>query len=410
MSEKSCEANWKPYSIDEKDVPEYTLPDPLRTTEGRHISTAIEWVNGQRERILQQLKDGEYGEILPRPDSTRFELLAQRNDALDNTAIRKEFRIHCSMENGRSFAFDMLLYLPKNATGPVPAFLGLNFKGNHNTTDEKDVRCTGFIKPGMLAVEERSLQADRWCFREAVRRGFASATLCYHDIHPDATHSEQYSAFSLFFTPEQYPDIQKRYSVIGCWAWGLSRALECLEHDPMINPAKIAVHGHSRLGKTALWAGAIEKRFRMVISNNSGCGGAALHRRKFGENLSQHFEAHENSGVPVWFVKKCHDYIGCEETMPFDQHELLAMAAPRPLAIATATEDFYADPKGEFLAAKAASEVYALFASKGLDAAQMPQPDQYISGDISFHYRTGKHDQTPFDWEHYFALAEKFLK
>ncbi len=410
MTEKSCDMNWGPYSIDEKDVPEYTLPDPLLTADGRRISTATEWVNGQRERILQLLKDNEYGEILPRPDSMRFELLAQRNDALENTAIRKEYRIHCSMGSGRCFAFDMLLYLPKNAIGPVPAFLGLNFKGNHNTTDENDVCCSGFMKPGVLAVEERALQVDRWCFRESVRRGFASATLCYHDIHPDATNSEQYSAFSLFFTPEQYPDIRNRHSVIGCWAWGLSRALECLEHDSMINPSQIAVHGHSRLGKTALWAGAIEKRFCMVISNDSGCGGGSLHKRKFGENLSQHFEAHESSGIPAWFAGKCRDYVGCEESMPIDQHELLAMAAPRPLAIATATEDYNADPKGEFLAAKAASEVYALFGSRGLPSAEMPPPDQCISGDISFHYRTGKHDQTPFDWAHYFSLAERFMK
>jgi hypothetical protein len=400
---------WQPYSIDENTVPAYTLPDPLKSPDGKLICTAAEWVNQQRRHIMQLLKDGEYGEILPRPDSMRFELLSQRDNALDNTAIRKEYRIHCGMENGRSFAFEMLIYLPKNACTPVPAFLGLNFKGNHNTTDEPDVRRTGFRSPGTLVVEERASQVNRWCFKEAVRRGFASATLCYHDIHPDFINSEQHSAFRLFFTPDQYQDIQNRYSVIGCWAWGLSRALDCLEHDPVIRPQAVAVHGHSRLGKTSLWAGAIDTRFRMVIANNSGCGGATLHKRKFGENLSQHFEAHENGGIPAWFVRKCRDYVGCEEKMPFDQHELLALIAPRPLALATATEDFYADPKGEFLAAKAASKVYELFRSPGLTAAEMPPSDQCISGDISFHYRTGKHDQTPFDWKHYFHLAERFL-
>ncbi len=401
---------WKAYSVNESDIPAYTLPDPLERPSGGRVSTASEWVNQQRRQILQLLKDGEYGEILPRPKRLSFELLTQRDDALDNTAIRKEYRIHCGMEKDNDFSFDLLLYLPKAATGPVPAFLGLNFKGNHNTTDELDVQRTGFKSPGVLAVEERSLQAERWCFREAVRRGFASATVCYHDIHPDYTNSEQYSAFRLFFKSEQYPDIQRRYSVIGCWAWGLSRALECLEQDPGINPAAIAVHGHSRLGKTSLWAGAIEKRFRMVISNNSGCGGATLHKRKFGENLSQHFEAHEHWGTPAWFVRKCSDYINREEEMPFDQHELLALIAPRPLALATASLDFDADPKGEFLSAKAASEVYALFGSQGLEADEMPPLNTYVSGDISFHYREGKHDQTPFDWEHYFRLAEKFLK
>ena len=162
----------------------------------------------------------------------RFELLSQKDNALDNTAVRKEIRIHCGMENGAAFAFDMLLYLPKHAVGPAPAFLGLNFKGNHNTTDEDDVRPTGFSKPGVLRVEARSEQVERWCFREAVRRGFASATICYHDIHPDFTESEQYSAFRLFFREADYGSIQDRYSVIGCclvchaaWiAWRMSRA------------------------------------------------------------------------------------------------------------------------------------------------------------------------------------------
>jgi hypothetical protein len=401
---------WGPYSIKECDVPAYTLPDPLLKHDGSRVTTAAEWVNHQRAAILQTLKDGEYGEILPRPDAMRFELLSQKDDALDNTAIRQEIRLHNAMDNGADFAFDMLLYLPKHATGPVPAFLGLNFKGNHNTTDEADVRPTGFVKPGVLRVETRSEQVDRWCFREAVRRGFASATICYHDIHPDFTHSEQHSAFRLFFQEADYDTIQDRYSVIGCWAWGLSRGLDCLESEPRVNATRVAVHGHSRLGKTALWAGAIETRFRMVISNDSGCGGGALHKRKYGENLSQHFEAHEKSGVPAWFVRKCRDYVWKEETMPFDQHELLAMAAPRPLAVATATQDFMADPKGEFLACVEASKVYRLFGSNGLQTTTMPPPDQVVSGDVSFHYRTGKHDQTPFDWEHYFSLGDMFLK
>ena len=167
--------------------------------------------------------------------------------------------------------------------------------------------------------------------------------------------------------------------------------------------------GHSRLGKTALWAGAIDPRFAVVISNDSGCCGGALHRRKYGENLSQHFQQHLNWKVPIWFVNRLDQFIWREEDLPFDQHELLALIAPRPLAIATATDDQDADPRGEFLSAVAASDVYRLFGSQGLPATEMPPSDTPITGDISFHYRTGKHDQTPQDWSHYWDIADRYL-
>ena len=158
------------YPVDEQRVPSYTLPDPLRKNDGSQVDSAYEWMNLQRPRILELFKKEEYGEILPRPDMMSFQLLSIRNDALENTAVRKEILLDFAMRNRKKFSFVLLLYLPKNAAGPVPAFLGLNFKGNHNTTDEEDVTPTGFIVPGRLAAETRAAQKDRWCFREAIRR------------------------------------------------------------------------------------------------------------------------------------------------------------------------------------------------------------------------------------------------
>lgn len=403
--------NFGPYSIEEKDaVHDFILPDPLMTTAGKRIATAAEWNHFQRGAILEMLKKYEYGEILPRPDKMEFELLTRKDDALENRAVRKEVRISCSMRNGKSFSFIVLLYIPKDAKHPVPAFAGLNFKGNHNTTTESDVLKTGCRFPGILFEEQRGTQHDRWVPEMIVERGYATATCCYHDIFPDRAGGEPDSIFKLFLAPDQYRAVGEKYSVIGAWAWGLSRILDYLESDPDIDGKCVAVHGHSRLGKTSLWAGAIDERFAMVISNDSGCGGGALHRRKYGENLSQHFQSHIDNGSPCWFVNELERFMWCEEKLPFDQHELLAMAAPRPLAVATATQDFYADPKGEFLACRAASEVYRLFGSGGLAIGEMPEPDINISGDISFHYRTGKHDQTPQDWAHYLDLADQFLQ
>lgn len=358
-----------PYGTEEAKVAPYVLPDPLLKADGSKVENACEWMNFQRGKILQLFKDFEYGEILPRPDSTCFELLNTRNDALGNTAIRKEIRIHVGMNNGKTFSFDLLLYIPHDAAEPVPAFLGLNFKGNHNTTDEVDVRPTGYIVPGCLDDRNRGVQTYRWQFAETVRRGYASATVCYHDIHPDRTGNTAGSVFSIFFDEPEYEAICDRYSVIGAWSWGLSRALDYLESDPAIDASRVALHGHSRLGKTSLWAGATDPRFKIVISNDSGCGGGALHKRKFGENFSQHFEAHIRAGVPAWFVRKAEKFIRKEENMPMDQHELVALIAPRPVCLATATLDLMADPEGEFISCLEASEVYNLFGSKGMTAS-----------------------------------------
>lgn len=398
-----------PYSVNESDAAEYTLPDPLMSDSGKKITAAADWHNFRRPEIMKLLQKYEYGEVFPRPDEMSFQLLDRRENALGGKAVRKEIRISCSMFSGESISFTVLIYQPSGAAAPVPAFLGLNFIGNQHTTMETDVIPTGFTGSGKLAAEGNGTQHSRWIPEEIVSRGYASVTCCYHDIFPDRFGGEKDSVFKLFSAPDQMEVPGVRYSVIGAWSWGLSRIMDYLEHDPEIDSARVALHGHSRLGKTALWAGAVDQRFKMVISNCSGCGGGALHKRKFGENISQHFQFHYDLGLPCWFVKEMEQFVFNEESLPIDQHELLAMIAPRPLAVGTATEDPLADPKGEFLAAKAASEVYRLYGSKGLETAEMPEPDMLVAGDISFHYRSGVHEQTPQDWGYYLQLADRYL-
>ena len=398
-----------PYSTCEADAVDFTLPDPLLKSDGTTVTTAAEWHNFQRPRILGMLKKYEYGEVIPRPDEMSFQVLNIRKNTLGGKAVRKEVRIDCSMLDGRKHSFVVLIYLPGQAAAPVPAFLGLNFAGNHNTTTEKDVIPTGFIRSGQLAETEYGTQYHRWIPEEIIARGYATVSCCYHDIFPDRADGAADSIFKLFYAPEEFDRIGEKYSVIGAWAWGLSRIMDYLEHDPDIDSNRVAVHGHSRLGKTSLWAGAVDTRFKMIISNDSGCGGGALHRRKFGENLSQHFQYHLDLNMPCWFMKETEKYIFKEEDLPIDQHELLAMAAPRPLAVGTAAGDPYADPKGEFLACRAASAVYKLYGSAGLTASEMPPPETHIPGDISFHYRSGEHEQTPQDWGYYLDAADHCL-
>ena len=403
-------------NFDEKTVPAFELPSLLVYPDGRRVRTAAEWMQYRRPEILQLFKEEIYGEALPRPDAMRFELLSQKEGALDGLAVRKEIRICCSMKNGREFSFDMLLYLPVQATGPVPCFLGLNFKGNHGCTTENDVLMTpvrfndGTVNvitnatPEFFDESSRGIHAHRWCIPELIKRGYAAVTACYEDIFPDEFDCWEHSCVALFGDFAGFRGCHEKFSAIGAWAWGISRMMDYLQTSPLIDSSRVALHGHSRLGKTALWAGALDQRFKLVISNDSGCLGAALSYRRFGENFLILLNYR-----PHWFVKNARRFINRESEMPFDQHFLLSLIAPRPVAVASAVDDTGADPYGEFLSAFHAQDVYKLFGSAGLPLNGMPREEGSCTGDISYHIRQGGHDQTPVDWAHYLEIADLYL-
>ena len=311
--------------------------------------------------------------------------------------------------------FDLLLYIPKAAKGPVPAILGINFWGNHAITTDPGVRITAnhvesgknsfvdltCVHDGQATEGCRGINASQWPIETMLERGYALATLYRGDIDPDTKDGFDKSLKAF------YPDLQNRpdnFSTIGEWAWALSRAMDYLVTDHAIDANRVAVFGWSRLGKAALWAGANDERFAAVISNESGAGGAKLFHRGVGESVTR-----LNTVFPHWFDTNFRNYNGMDTSLPFDQHEVIALIAPRPVYIASAEQDAEADPEGEFAAAKAAEPVYRLLGKHDLLPNKWPAVNQPVGGDIAYHVRSGGHDVKPFDWEQYLIFLDKRL-
>jgi hypothetical protein len=396
-------------NYDEAMVPTYRLPDPLTLVDGSPVSDAETWRERRRGEILELFREHVYGRA-PEAAELRHEVLEGPAEALEGLATRTQARVFFA-EGSAAPAMDLLLYVPRRAKGPVAVFLALNFGGNHTVHRDPAIRLPrGWVpeRRGAVTRDHRATEADRgaaasrWPIETILERGYALATVYYGDIDPDFDDGFRNGVHALF--DGDGPRAPDAWGSVAAWAWGLSRALDYLETDERIDARRAAVLGHSRLGKTALWAGAQDERFAMVISNESGCGGAALSRRRFGETV-----AHINAAFPHWFCQGFERYGANEDALPVDQHMLIALIAPRPVYVASAEEDRWADPRGEFLAAKHATAVYELLGAKGLVAETMPAVGEPLVSTIGYHIRSGPHDLTDYDWRQYLDFADRHL-
>ncbi|MDR3262188.1 MAG: acetylxylan esterase [Tannerella sp.] len=392
---------------DESQVPVVTLPEALICLNGEKVTSAAQWEQQRRPELLALFANQMYGESFAGSAgiSQTYEILAENANDLSGKAVSKQVKITFKRENIVREAL-LLIYLPKAVKGKAPVFLSYNYNGNHSINPDPWILISPLSAkiPSDDPTNVRGNQIRRWPLEMIIDAGFGVVTLCYHDIYPDNNEGKDGSILPLSIHYEAKKNDPHAEQAIGAWAWGLSRVVDYLETEKQIDGKQIILMGHSRQGKAALWAGAQDRRFAIVISNNSGCGGAALSKRRFGENVKV-----ITTNFPHWFTPAFSQYADKEATLPFDQHELIALMAPRPVYIASAQEDLWADPKGEFLSGVHAGPVYALYGLKGLETNEMPTKNTPIMNHIGYHIRTGNHDVTDFDWQCFIRFAQKHL-
>ena len=383
-----------PVNYDEARTGSYTLPDPLKLSNGKRVKNAKTWNSKRRPEIVKLFEENQFGRTPGRPADMSFEVFEKGTPALDGKAIRRQVTVYFSKDKSGP-KMDLLLYVPAGSTKPMPVLLNLSFSANSSTIDDPG------IKPGEIWGRDKKrvpAPAGRAIGRfnplPFLADGFAVATVYYGDIDPDFDGGVPFGVRKLYLKAGQAEPAPEEWGSISAWAWGLSRALDYLETDKEVDSKKVALVGISRLGKTVLWAGAHDERFAMVIASCSGEGGAALSRRDYGEKVK-----HLNARFGYQFATNYKKHGEHVDQMPVDANMLVSLIAPRPLLLQTGDTDLWSDPKGEFLAAVAAAPVYQLLRKQALDTDKLPAPGQPIFHTMGFVMHAGGHGTVPGDWD-----------
>lgn len=376
--------NQPAFNYYESKVPAYALPDPLTAVNGTKIISAKIWTKIRRPQILELFRENVYGRIPATKYSKNFKVVNLDRNAMNGASTLKQVDISISSE-GKSLMIHLTLFVPNNVKKPVPVFLLIDNRGPENTDPL------------------RLKKSEFWPAEEVIARGYAIAVFSNADVDPDNYDEFKNGIHGILDQGKRTGD---SWGTIAAWAWGASRCMDYFETDRDINKKKVAVLGHSRGGKTALWAGAEDHRFSLVISNESGCGGAALARRKFGETV-----ARINTSFPHWFCLNYRKYSDNENNMPVDMHMLLSLIAPRALYIACASDDLWGDPRGSYLALWHSLPVFRLL-NTGSDLPEtMPALNEQVkSGKVGFHIRDGGHNLLLKDWNWFMDFADMVWK
>lgn len=370
------------FNFDEACVPIYKLPNLLGKTR-----TPEAWQRRRRLEILELFREHVYGRSPGRPEQLQFQLVEENTRAMHGAATLKRIAV-ISRQKSRQHKFEITIFLPNSLKTSAPLFLLLNNRPVSNTDST------------------RMEKSDFWPAEEVIARGYGIAALQVSQLAPDDKEHFRDGVIHLYEGDAAKPRARNSWGALAAWAWGASRAMDYFERDSRIDAKQVALIGHSRGGKAALWAGAEDERFALVISNDSGEGGAALSRRQFGETVAQ-----INKAFPHWFADSFKNYNARENALPIDQHMLLALIAPRALYVASADEDLWSDPRGEFLSLVYSSPVYALWREPPIRAEEMPLLNRpLIRGRRGYHIRTGGHNLTMYDWQRFIGFADNLWR
>jgi hypothetical protein len=374
-------------NYDESKVGRYTLPDPLVFADGSPVKDAESWRRRRRPEILRLYQQEIYGRIPANTPKVAWRVVETDPQAREGAALMK--RVEGAMGEGADAPrIPLTLYTPSKASGRVPIILLVNFGG-------------GPPPPG--PNPPRVFPSDPPVAAEILARGWGYAYVRYQDIQPDRANAWREGVIGRTLAAGAAQPAEEEWGTIGAWSWGVSRAIDYLQSDPSVDPKRIAIQGHSRLGKTVLWASALDERVAGVFSSCAGEMGSALARRDWGEtvdDMAQNF--------PWQFAGAFQKWPGRWNEMPVDAHMLIALSAPRPVFISGGTTDQWADPVGEFLATVAAGPVYRLLGRQDLGATTLPPLDTPLTnGDLGWHYHTGGHTATPEDWKAFLVFLEK---
>jgi hypothetical protein len=377
---------------DEARVPAYQLPPLLLSAEGAPITTAEEWRVIRRPQILSLFSNLVYGSVpqLAEPIETAFEVVETDPDFMDGKATRKDVEIRFSNSKGKA-EMRIIVFVPNDAVGPVPALMLHSFDNTR----------TAF----KAHPKEANKLWNGWPIGELFDHGFGFVAVYQQDLVGHNEVEFQRGIHPLFYRDGQSFPKANEWGVLTAVAWGAMRALDYLETDADVDASRVAIMGHSKMGKAALWTAAQDERFAAAISAQSGCAGAALWRRKSGETLEKMV-----TRFPYWLCRNAWKFTGQEDDLPVDQHMLLALIAPRPLYVMSGEDDGWADPRGEYLSAYHASEVYRLLGKTGLASeASPPLGEAIMESDVGYHVRGGGHSVDDYDWARAFEFLQQHL-
>ncbi len=379
---KKMSGNSRQFNYVESQVPEYTLPDPLLLASGEVVASAEDWESRRRPELLEIFRSQVYGR---RPDTAyeiKFEQLEKVESLFAGQATGLSLKAIVTIAD-RKFEFPFVVFLPNQRERKSPAIILIN--NRYFTT-----------------LEEATEKVDEfWPVKKMIERGYATASFLTGDVDPDR--ADGYAAGIRSFFAAGAPAEDDAWRSLSAWGWAASRVLDYMETIDSIDASRVAVVGHSRGGKTALWAASEDTRFAIGYSNNSGCGGAALSRRSYGETVER-----ITTAFPHWFTPNFNAYAGKEDELPIDQHELIALLAPRGVYVTSADEDLWADPQGEYASLVAASPVFKRLGVKSIEQPEMPPLNQQrIVGQTGYHIRSGGHGLEALDWDLFLDFADR---